>query len=60
MFMLNRKKIVAAIVIHMMLMGISVWVFKPNIISVEPVRTLRVRFTICVRGSVVNAIACAV
>ena len=49
------KNAMVAMVIHMMLMGISVWVFSPRSVSVVPVRMPRVRFTMCVRGIAVSA-----
>lgn len=60
MLMLTMKNIIVTIVIHMMLRGISICVFKPNRVSVTPVKVPRVRFIICVRGRAVNARPCIV
>ena len=60
MFMLSMKNIMVIIVIHIIPIGISICVFRPSSVSVEPVRMPRVRFIICVRGSVINAMPCAV
>ena len=54
------KKTMAIMAIHRRLRGIRVWVFRPKIISVEPVRAPRVRFTTWVRGRAAIAMPCAV
>lgn len=53
------KNIMVIMVIHIMLMGIRVFVVRPSRVSVAPVSAPRVRFTIWARGSVVRASPCA-